>query len=290
MTINKLKKVLNYLLSIVRGRVIFSNQGYKLRFVTLNRVAVQAANPEYEPEILALYQRSLSSSGGYFIDVGTNYGQTLFSVLSIDKDIPYIGIEPQPDCVSALTSFILENNLSNHNVMCACISDRESISQLQYDHQGDVRASIIEEFRPAQTFSSSMLTVTVTGDTLVEQLVSTRVQFIKIDVEGAELEVLKSFRTTILRDTPIVSFEILPDKLVSTGEPLKSDVRNARREREARIRHFLESVNYLCFLLKGDDELPVELGPCPQGKVRNYVARPRQGDNSPVEAGGGTLA
>jgi FkbM family methyltransferase len=280
MTINKLKKILNYLISIVSRRVTLSEHNYTLAFLKLNRVAVQAANLEYEPEILALYQRSLSSKGGYFIDVGANYGQTLFSVLRVDRNIPYVGIEPQPDCVSALTSFIRENKLPNHNVICACVSDKESISQLQYDHQGDVRASIIEDFRPAQTFSSSMFTVAVSGDSLVDQLVSTTVQFIKIDVEGAELEVLNSFRRSILRDTPVISFEILPDKLVSTGESLKGHVLNTRREREAGIRDLLESLNYEYFLLKGDDELRVALGPSPTGRVRNYVARPRDQNNS----------
>lgn len=275
MTINKLKKILNYLRFIIRRRINLSDHTYKLAILKLNQVSIQAANSDYEPDIFALYQRNLVDKGGHFIDVGANYGQTLTSVLRVSDGIPYIGIEPQPDCVTELNEFINLNKLPDHRVICASISDTESITQLQYEHRGDVRASIIPEFRPAQTFSSSMPTVAVTGDTLVDELVTANVQFIKIDVEGAELEVIKSFRRTILRDNPMISFEILPDRLVSTGEPLESSVLNIRRAREAEIIRFFDSVNYECFLLKQGDEFHVDIGPSPRFKVRNYVARPR---------------
>lgn len=272
--ISKLKKIFNYFSFIIKRYAKFGDREYGLTFLKLNQFAIQAASHDYEPEILALYQRSLIPGGGYFIDVGANYGQTLTSLLRVDPNIPYIGIEPQPDCVAELNVFIKLNKLANHRIVCSCISNKESITELQYEYQGDVRASIIEGFRPAKLFPSSMLTVTLTGDKLVDQLTHEKIQFIKIDVEGAELEVLESFRNTILRDSPVISFEILPDVLVSTGKPLESQVLKIRREREERIKRFFESITYDCFLLREDKEVRVEIGPSPRGNVRNYVAKP----------------
>ena len=223
-----------------------------------------------------LFQRELSDKSGYFIDVGANFGQTLIAVLEVSTNIKYMGVEPQPGCASAVLQFIVDNKLPNHRLICCCLSDGDDLVELGFSREGDVRASFVEEFRPEGTFSNSMLSPVISGDQLIKQAGIDDVAFIKIDVEGAELEVLNSFRQTLTDMKPTLTFEILPNILVSTGQALSADVIQVRRRREAEIAALLAEMHYEIFLLEGETEVLHAIEPSPDGPVRNYVARPQR--------------
>jgi hypothetical protein len=75
---------------------------------------------------------------------------------------------------------------------------------------------------------------------------SIKVGVLKIDVEGAELEVLESFTEVIKRDSPLIMVEILP----------AYDIKNSNRiVRQNKIRELLINNHYSIFrILKKNDE------------------------------------
>ncbi|MBK7626701.1 MAG: hypothetical protein IPJ16_05790 [Bacteroidales bacterium] len=59
------------------------------------------------------------------IDVGANIGQTLIKIKSIDKEINYLGFEPNPVCVNYLyIRLLIETILKHAIVFPAGISDK----------------------------------------------------------------------------------------------------------------------------------------------------------------------
>jgi FkbM family methyltransferase len=264
-----------FLLRALLVNGFFINKVYfKIPLFYVNKFLIQASNSErYEPELVALYGRELHADGGFFLDVGANYGQTLLAVISVNTEIPYVGIEPQASCASSLVSFIKSNGLNKHQIICAGISDQQRIINLGFSYEGDVRASIIPDFRPKNHFDEMMAIPVVTGDQLVEELNLGKVQFIKIDVEGAELEVIRSFEKVIARDKPTMTFEILPHVLVSSGESLPTDVIETRIMREQKISEYLSSIGYQWKLLSGEYEIESAIEADNNGQPRNYVAR-----------------
>lgn len=272
--LKKARRLGNYIDLVATRHVTLGSRQYKLSLFDINRLALRASVKNYEPAMKALFARELGGNGGCFVDVGVNDGQTLMSILAIDPNIPYLGIEPQPGCAAQVNKFIVMNDLRKHRVICACISDVNAIVKLGFSYEGDVRASIVEEFRPKFFFTHSILTASISGDKLLKEVGIDSVALIKIDVEGAELEVLKSFKETLISNRPPVTFELLPDILVSTGQPLDQESIGARRKRESAIQKYLDEVRYNVFLLDGEYEIPCEIGPSPDKLVRNYVARP----------------
>jgi len=68
--------------------------------------------------------------------------------------------------------------------------------------------------------------------------------FIKVDVEGAELEVLSGLRKTIEVNTPPIIFEVLPDRIFMTGETLNSSQAAVRSAIANGIEELLTSLGY----------------------------------------------
>ncbi|MGB8192438.1 MAG: FkbM family methyltransferase [Chitinophagaceae bacterium] len=173
---------------------------------------------------------------GAFIDVGANTGQTLLAVKSIDKNIPYIGFEPNPACVLYLRELIRQNDLKDVTLYPCGIAERSSMLTLNFfsEDSTDPMASIVENFRPDQkTFRQEF--VPCFRFDQIEGLSDKDVAVIKIDVEGGESEVLKGMRTLIEKKRPLILIEILPVYKAENTE---------RLQRQAEIETMMAELNY----------------------------------------------
>ncbi len=188
--------------------------------------------------MIDLFKILIPLKHGLFIDVGANTGQTLIKLKSIDSKIEYLGFEPNPSCVYYLKELIKVNSFRNCDIIPAGIFSHNGIKYLYsfQDSNIDSSASIIQNFRNQKVYNSSCVNTvnfeTVENDT---NLLST-VAIIKIDVEGAELEVIKSLQSCIEKYRPIVVIEILP---VYTEKNI------FRLKRQNEIEKFLLSVSYI---------------------------------------------
>jgi len=147
-----------------------------------------------------------------FIDVGANVGQTLIKVKSIRPDIDYIGFEPNPVCVFAVEQLIEKNSIDNVKLFPVGISSSTEIRELNFYYKSDTdtAASMITDFRPEQKVYKRVFIPCFTISAFRNIIDFSRVGVIKIDVEGAELEVLNGLSECLQETRPYIIMEVLP--------------------------------------------------------------------------------
>jgi len=161
----------------------------------------------YEPGCVRVLREHLSE-GSVCVDVGANLGY--FSILMaqiVGKRGQTIAFEPMPDTVELLRENVGVNRLENVIVVAAAASDESgSVQLLSGASEHVAKTASMVGYRlegPAQTtlVRSLRLDDYFAGSARLPGL-------IKIDVEGAELMVLKGARETIARSRPVLIVEI----------------------------------------------------------------------------------
>jgi FkbM family methyltransferase len=167
---------------------------------------------------------ALSMRTGAFVDVGAHLGETLIKLLSIDPDRPYLGFEPQLPAAEYVRRLLRANGVHG-SVVGAALSDRNGATPLLLDGALHGGATVVERFRDTERYRERWPVPVLRGDDAVEAASIGTVGVLKIDAEGAELEVLSGFAETLERDRPIILCEILPP-----GDP-STDVGRFRKQR-----------------------------------------------------------
>lgn len=152
---------------------------------------------------------------GVFLDVGANVGQTLLSFKSLNlQEWSYIGFEPNPHSAAYVNDLIQINDFSNTRLIPAGIFKQTQVLDL-YFNQGeetDTSASLVTDDKAKNALMSSKSVVIVDIGVIRSYLQNFQpVRVIKIDVEGAELQVLESLEPIVLRDQSEIICEVLPD-------------------------------------------------------------------------------
>ena len=165
-----------------------------------------------EPWMIALLAKLLQLRSEAFLDVGVNTGQTLAKLKALDPRREYVGFEPNPACVYYVQNLIKVNHFKSCTLLPAGLFTHDGILSLDLfsDIAADSSASLISSFRPDNKVHSSMFVPVFEFNSLKNILGEKRFGIVKIDVEGAELEVVKSLHALIERDRPVVLIEILP--------------------------------------------------------------------------------
>lgn len=260
-----------------RRRLKLGDSQYRLRSFFVNELALQTSADVIEPSLDVVYQAALTSKPGAFVDVGANIGQTLFKVLSFDKDREYVGFEPQISCCFLVQKFIEENGLENHTILPLGLSNRNQIVKLHFREGAyDSTASTIENFRPPSFYSGYRYICVRKGDEVVAELELNPISTIKIDVEGAELEVLEGLSNTIREQQPFIIFEVLNSYLVLSGEKLDEEVIRFRRERIDGMERTFRNAGYEIYQVLPASRLKrvetIRPGSSPDLSATNYVA------------------
>ena len=245
----KLKAAIRSLLLSFLGRVNFTRtcrvNGTKVRIPIIGGVGCSIRSLS-EPWMTRLLEHLLPIKPGAFLDVGVNLGQTLVKVKSLNPNAQYIGIEPNSTCIAYLYRLIAANRFQNCTVVPIGLFDRDGILPMDFfaDNMADSAASMIKDFRPSAPVRRTQYVPVFRFETLQPILnVTESYGIIKIDVEGAELEVLQCLRATILRDRPIVLVEILP---------AYSSENQARVQRQNQIERLVAELHYSIFRVKKD--------------------------------------
>ncbi len=124
----------------------------------------------------------------------------------------YIGLEPNPYAVSYLTELAEVNAVRNCLILPIGLADEVRLLPL-YRSRGsnvDSAATTIADLRPWGSFNAayvSLFPLDLIYQWLPERLGN--VGFIKIDVEGAELDVIRGMRSVIRRCRPLILCEVL---------------------------------------------------------------------------------
>lgn len=183
-----------YTSEIYGRRLVFS--------VDMQRDPIQRSHREgrfYEEEELAVI-KALFPLAGTFVDIGANVGNHgLYAAvfLSAARVIPF---EPNPKALKLLLANIAANGLAA----------RYDLSHLGKGLGAEARAGFGMEARDRNLGAAKMLPGAgdieiTTGDLALQ---GTHPDFIKIDVEGMEIDVLSGLRDTIKRCRPSLLVEV----------------------------------------------------------------------------------
>ncbi|MCP9476014.1 MAG: FkbM family methyltransferase [Nitrospira sp.] len=145
--------------------------------------------------------RRVLKEGGTFVDVGANIGYfTKFASKLVGARGRVFAFEPMPAALRLLRMNTAP--LPNVTIFPVALSDTKGMATFYVRKKGDMSSL---------SYDSGATPVPVTVSTLDESLADqARIDLIKIDVEGSELEVLRGGRLILQRHRPIVYFEFLP--------------------------------------------------------------------------------
>ncbi|MHA1665023.1 MAG: FkbM family methyltransferase [Candidatus Njordarchaeales archaeon] len=156
----------------------------------------------YEPTVSQIIKSSLET-GDIFIDVGAHAGYYTLMCARLAKKV--IAFEPNPINYKFLYFNILLNRLKNVVAVKAAVSDFDGYGELNVPYQkGKVltsQSSLIH--RGERTFNVRVVTL----DKILDSIHITQPFIIKIDVEGAELNVIKGALRTLSKGVKLVIIE-----------------------------------------------------------------------------------
>lgn len=185
--------------------VVFSSSKYDYKFYS--RITRKVNNflihdmyrsmVDHEEDIVQQFSPKI---GDIVIDVGAAFGfYTILASKRVSQQGRVVAIEPQPDSFKMLNKNIKLNKLTNIVTLNYAVSSRKTTLKLYSSY------STIQE-RAGQSLQSYIEVSADNLDNLLRQLDIDQVNWIKVDVEGAELEVLKGAVGILSRSRDIALF------------------------------------------------------------------------------------
>lgn len=184
-----------------------------------------------------IIERLVDRNKGIFVDVGANVGQTLLDLHLVHPKTDYVGFEPNCACASYLKELIQINSIQNCQIVPVGLADRVMCMPLfrHKDALTDSCGSIISDLRPSLKFDVDIVPC-FKFDDVRQSLDLGEIGFVKIDVEGAELETLTGMEMSVRECQPIILCEVL-------FTDSKADL-SAKVQRNAKLRQLLTSMRY----------------------------------------------
>jgi FkbM family methyltransferase len=190
----------------------------------------------YEPNALVVL-RSLLRDGDVFVDVGANAG--VFSLVGsrwVGTTGRVLAFEPSSREFSRLGDTIALNGLGNVQAVRAAVGSEAGTASLRVAVETYAGLNTLgRDFAYDGIETAQLERVSVTTlDAFVTSHGVSRVAAMKIDVEGAERDVLLGAREVIARDRPALIVEVLAPALESTGTSV-ADLEALLRRYEYRL-------------------------------------------------------
>ena len=158
--------------------------------------------------------------GGRFLDVGANIGQTLLDYCAGTERNGYLGFEPISRCADHLKTLTDDNKLLDCAIVPAALSNRNAILKLHRDQHfsTDSGATLLEELRPNAGVKIDLVSCYRFDDIRGDIGATGPFGLIKIDVEGAELNVIEGMEGTICSDRPWILCEVLDRDIAADAD------------------------------------------------------------------------
>lgn len=157
-----------------------------------------------EPELAHLDE--LLPVGGVLIDVGANTGvYSLKAARHVGPAGTVVAVEPFPDVLATLLHSVQANGFTNVRLRNFCAGESTAAATLWLNTGHPNMFSLVQR----DTQAACLSTLTVALDDLFDWEGLTRLDYVKIDAEGAEQQVLSGARRILARFRPIIQVEIL---------------------------------------------------------------------------------
>lgn len=159
----------------------------------------------YEPEDEAILYSLLKNSKNLF-DIGANIGWYSVNFAKRFPSARVFSFEPIPTTFNFLQKNVILNGLENIEIFDCGLADEEKLSEMFYFQGGSAVASMknLLDRDEVQKVECSFKTL----DQVVSELGLDSLDFIKCDVEGSELYVLRGAQNVIKRFNPIFLVEL----------------------------------------------------------------------------------
>lgn len=161
-----------------------------------------------DPWMSSCLAEFLKNKPGVVVDIGVNIGLYLLKLKSFDLEREYIGFEPNPACNFYTQELISVNGFRNTRMFPFALSDQKELREFFTLRKGDKMGSLHENARTEKKGKIATNLLTCLGDEFFELLAPDAICVMKIDVEGAELEVLTGLQSTIKKYMPYIYCEV----------------------------------------------------------------------------------
>ena len=152
-------------------------------------------------QLAAFYVARICQPGSTFVDVGAHIGSVMSEVLRYCPSVAIVAIEPIPD-----KALHLRRKFRSAEVHNCALSDRDGEVAFYVDQINSAYSALA----PSGEHS---VAITVKQNRL-DQIVTNGVDVVKIDVEGAELGVLRGAEKLIANCRPTIMFESGPGEVL----------------------------------------------------------------------------
>jgi FkbM family methyltransferase len=153
------------------------------------------------------------------IDVGANDGLfTIFAARRVGKKGHVFAFEPSAREFARLQANIRLNRLRNVKAIPKAVSDVTGASQLKISEYGHEGQNTLGDFVHAVKQAGIQVVEVCRLDEFLQTENLTRLDVMKIDVEGAEYKVLQGGEGIIRRFRPIILLELLDKALQHQGD------------------------------------------------------------------------
>jgi len=171
-----------------------------------------------DPNEFAFLDRFLKA-GMVVIDAGANDGiYTLFCAQRTSPSGQVLSFEPSQREFSRLQNNVELNQLRNIRMLRVALSNEDGEAQLQvagHEHEGNNSLGAFAH-RDVELLRTESVTVR-SLDSIVAESGLDRIDFLKLDIEGAEVKALKGARATLREFRPVLLFEAFDDALREQG-------------------------------------------------------------------------
>jgi FkbM family methyltransferase len=184
-----------------------------------NRVNLFGRYDREELDMLLVWLKR-ENIGGTCIDIGANIGN--HSVFFADHFGEVLSLEPHP----MLFKLLCVNASLKDNIRCFNFGASSTAQNLHFDFMTRTNlgaARIVPDREPHRNRQTVVPVKPLDSD---PDISAKTISFMKIDVEGHELEVLKGARQIIVRDKPAIAFEQLSGKIADGTSPCIEYLRN----------------------------------------------------------------
>lgn len=174
----------------------------------------------YEKEAICTWH-SFVEKDSIILDVGANFGY--YSLVASNKLTTgqVYAFEPVPYLVQQFKSNILLNEMVTITIIPSAVSNVSGSSLFYFSSKDNLGMS---GFHPPDNFSGiESLIDSIILDEWAEEIQMAKLDLVKIDVEGAEVNVLKGMNNLINKFKPVIFIEISIENLKKYGHTI-SDI------------------------------------------------------------------
>lgn len=191
----------------------------------------------YEKEIIDLFKR-LFKKDFYAFDVGANIGtHTLIMSSLAGENGKIIAIEPHPKIFGKLIENLSINRITNIQALQCALSDLSENSILYSFAEGKPNKGISSLGYLCDNANKIKIQCKTLDEIMVEKKLS-KLDFIKIDVEGYEYNVLIGAKNSIQKYRPYILFEYDEANWNTLGQDLNS------------VKRFFSEIYYSLYVIK----------------------------------------